>query len=180
MIAPIIFLFLLASLLICCSWSQIYYEEGFDISGNTGVTGSTGPSGSTGSTGSTGPTYYDNEDNADEDEEPIGLDDMHHRHRHRHRNYHNHDDFDQDNYILKTMIVPPICPACPSIIYPDANAFETHEEQEKRRKLKDKESKPAPVPSKYPSQINTSSYNNLSEWSTTPYPVVKDFTTFGM
>lgn len=145
-------------------------------------------SGSTGSTGSTGSFEdYDSAHyhNNDDDDYSYYKSNCHNDHdnnddyNHYTSKYHNNDnEYDSDNYILKTMIVPPICPACPNIIYPDANAFKSIEECGDDDKSK---KQPTPAPSLAPTQSNSSSsYSNMDAWATTPYPILKDFTTYGM
>ena len=146
-------------------------------------------SGSTGSSGDYDSTHYHNNDDDDysyynskryTDNDNHDNDDY----NHYKSNHHNHNDngYDSDNYILKTMIVPPICPACPSIIYPDANAFKSIEECKKNKCGDDDKSKKqsTPEPSLAPTQSNSSSHSNMDAWATTPYPILKDFTTYGM
>jgi len=228
MIAAFIFIMILLSLLFCCSFSQMYYQEGFDNSiGSTGSTGSTGSSGSvdgslhydnryeerrrlmdnpittndeynailrsmnlsgsTGSTGSIGLTGSSGSTGGSDDDynnckiKRHNNDDVD-EYNHYESNHHNNNGYDSDNYILKTMIVPPICPACPSIIYPDANAFKSIEECKKTKCNNNDKSKkqPTPAPSLAPTQSNASSHSNMDAWATTPYPILKDFTTYGM
>jgi hypothetical protein len=213
MIAAFIFIMILLSLLFCCSCSQFFYQEGFDNSiGSTGSTGSTGSvdgslhydnryeerrrlmdnpittndeynailrsmnlSGSTGSTGSIGSSGLTG---------PIEVTSVD-EYNHYESNHHNNNyGYDSDDYILKTMIVPPVCPACPNIIYPDASAFKSIDECKKNKK-DDKKNKKDDKKQKQQQQMlaptqNNSSYSNIDAWSTTPYPILKDFTTYGM
>lgn len=141
------------------------------IPGPMGPTGPAGPTGPMGPIGSTGPMGLGGQQYISDNRGTTGSN------NNEPLNNNNNYTVDYDNYILKSSVVPPICPACPSILYPDANAFESHDKKKKKRKNKS-ESNPLPVQCQ--TQNNTSSYPNLGDWSTTPYPVLKDFTTFGM
>ena len=156
-----------------------------NLSGSTGSTGSIGLTGSSGLTGPTGGTDDDDYNNCRFKHHNNNDDsnDYNHYESNHHNNNHG---YDSDDYILKTMIVPPVCPACPNIIYPDASAFKSIDECKKNKKddkddkddNKQKQTKLEPTLA--PTQNNASSYSSMDAWATTPYPVLKDFTTYGM
>jgi hypothetical protein len=83
--------------------------------------------------------------------------------------------YDSDNYILKTRIVPPICPTCPNILYPDANAFDETNKIAKNNNNTDQCSS---------STTTTSSTKEFCPndivYPNVPYPILPDFTTFGI
>ena len=107
--------------------------------------------------------------------------------------------YDPDNYILKSSIVPAICPACPNILYPDANAFDDTNKisQSNTGQSNTGQSNTAQsnTGQSTTSQTNTTPQSNTAQCNTSsskefcpnnftypnvPYPILPDFTTFGI
>jgi hypothetical protein len=103
--------------------------------------------------------------------------------------------YDEDNYILKTRIVPPICPACPNIEFPDSNPFDKENKIKKENCVKKCNVEKQPEqPSIIPQQSNFSNQLSIlpqqpnftnqpiykNDYPNVPYPILPDFTTFGV
>ena len=130
-----------------------------------------------GTTGSTGTNYSANDGTSYSSSSGAtgATTDEYDTEYYNHYNSSNITGYDEDNYILKTRIVPPICPACPNIEFPDSTPFDKENKIKKENCVKKcnvekTEEKPA--------EKTEAKYYN--DYPNTPYPILPDFTTFGI
>jgi hypothetical protein len=106
----------------------------------------------------------------------------------------------EDKYILKTSLVPTICPTCPNINYPDATPFDEKNkiEQSKDNKTIDSSNNDTSTllvtgesnfcsskiindnPTSNTNSNNRTNYDFIKNYPNIPYPILPDFTTFGI
>ena len=88
--------------------------------------------------------------------------------------------YDSDNYILKTTIVPPICPTCPNILYPDANAFDETNKIAKTNNNNNNNNRDQCSSTNTTTSSTKEFCPNDIVYPNVPYPILPDFTTFGI